>query len=200
MDGVKCIVLNSQLLKDSSGAGAAGLRAEQWAWLKAELAAPDTAAARHVLAFCHTPPFIFEQDEPTAYFNLDVETRRELLSLFAKHGVAACFCGHYHRNAVGTFTEPRSGNSLDVVTTGAVGTNVFSKGPGSRLEIEGMGTCREVCEDVGGLRLVHVGESKVTHKWHTFAALKGVETLGACGVCDEGPAASSEHQGKKRRA
>lgn len=47
IDGVKCIVLNSQLWKD--GSAAPDLRDEQWRWLKAELAKEETANARQVL-------------------------------------------------------------------------------------------------------------------------------------------------------
>ena len=37
--------------------------------------------------------FLFSQDEPDGYFNLDRETRYELLDLLSRAGVRACFCG-----------------------------------------------------------------------------------------------------------
>lgn len=110
IDGVKCIVLNSQLLKDGTCAEKAA--SEQWRWLKEELKSADTVSARHVLCFCHVPPFINAPDEPSAYFNLEVGVREELLSLLARHRVSGCFCGHYHRNGGGSYyplTPPPNG-------------------------------------------------------------------------------------------
>ena len=168
VDGVKCFVLNSQLLKEGSGASCE--REDQWKWLRSELAAADTAAARHVLAFCHVPPFIYSADEPSAYFNLDAEVRTELLSLLARHGVRLCFCGHYHRNAGGLYTDP-AGRELEVVVTGACGVNIVTREGSNPLEIEGIGGCTEVSAVTSGVRLVRVAETDVTHAWYTIEQL-----------------------------
>ena len=203
--GVRCIVLNSQLFKDASGAEKQA--AEQWRWLRDELAKKDTAAARHVLCFCHVPPFINAPDEPSAYFNLDVAVRDELLSLLASHGVIGCFCGHYHRNAGGIY-YPLTGTAaaasrghhasqgrpqpLEVVVTGACGVNVTTRETGSPLEIAGMGGAREVVEDISGMRLVQLGEEGMAHRWYTFrelAKVKPDEVMDPLAVANERDAA-----------
>jgi predicted phosphodiesterase len=178
IDGVKCIVLNSQLYKDASAAPE--LLAEQMRWLRDELASAETATAAHVLCFCHVPPFVFKPDEPSAYFNLDTDVRNELLSLLASHRVTACFCGHYHRNGGGVYSSP-AGAELEVVVTGACGVNVTTKPVGNPLEIEGMGTCREVCEEVSGMRIVRLDGSGMRHEWYTFRDLAQLSPQDASG-------------------
>merc|ERR1739847_232934 len=83
----------------------------------------DTASARHVICFCHIPPFLHDAGEGKSYFTLPRRERDRMLRLLAKHRVTALFCGHYHRNAEGTFIAP-SGHRLEVVTTAACGTNI----------------------------------------------------------------------------
>jgi hypothetical protein len=125
--GVKCICVNSQFWKDSSDA--ADLRAAHDSWLRQELQALDTIEAKYVLVFAHIPPFIFEQNEPAEYFNLKPDIRDEVMQLFARAGVRAVFCGHYHRNAGGWWrasdsaevadVEAGGGKPVEVVVTGA---------------------------------------------------------------------------------
>ena len=129
--GCKCIVLNSQLFKDSSGCP--GFQTEQWSWLKEELANEETRSAKHVLCFCHIPPFLFDADEPDAYFNFERQTRGELLSLLAQYNVKACFCGHYHRNAGGMYKDASNGNTVEVITTAACGTNIANAVSGTAI-------------------------------------------------------------------
>ena len=103
--GVKCIVLNSQLWND--GRWAKSLAAAQVQWLKRDLALDETRQAKHVLAFCHIPPFVYDQNEPDGYANICRQHRFELLNILAEHGVSHVFCGHYHQNAIGRFKRAR---------------------------------------------------------------------------------------------
>lgn len=180
--GVKCICVNSQLWKDDSEAAA--LRAEHDRWLRAELASPETAKAKHILVFSHTPPMIFAQDEADGYFNLDRRTRDEVMSLFCEFGVRAVFCGHYHRNAGGWYTPQwkwsgeaaqAASKTVEVVVTGAAGANIVDKAGGEPLEISGMNGCK-IGPDVSGVRLVRVAEKDVSHRWCTLNALRGLRT------------------------
>lgn len=165
VSGVKCIVVNSQLWKDASDAEEAS--AEQDQWLARELA--DSEDAKHVLVFSHIPPFLFEQDEPTGYFNIGTELRTELLEQFAHHGVRAVFCGHYHRNAGGRYTGP-TGHELEVVVTGAVGGQIVDNPDGDPLDLSGLGGM-EIGEEVSGLRVVQVGGETIDHRWFSFKDL-----------------------------
>eukprot|EP01043_Picozoa_sp_COSAG02_P050771 COSAG02_NODE_5261_length_4489_cov_10.826879_1_plen_335_part_00 len=110
--GVKCICVNSQFWKDSSDA--ADLRTAHDSWLQRELQDPDTIAAKYVLVFAHIPPFIFAQNEPAEYFNLAPDIRDEVMQLFARAGVRAVFCGHYHRNAGGWWRPSHSAEGANV--------------------------------------------------------------------------------------
>ena len=199
--GCKCIVLNSQLFKDSSGCP--GFQTEQWTWLKEELANEETRSAKHVLCFCHIPPFLFDADEPDAYFNFERQTRGELLSLLAQYNVKACFCGHYHRNAGGMYKDASNGNTVEVITTAACGTNIANAVGKNVLELEGIGTCTEVDEDVSGLRIVRVGEEGVAHDWYTFRQLASVtqeEALEGSSSSSSSASAATEPPSKRRKA
>lgn len=162
---VKCIVVNSQLWKDSSDASDSRVAHDEW--LKREL--ESASEAEHILVFAHVPLFIFEPDEPDGYFNVDMVTRREVLELLAAHGVRTVFCGHYHRNAGGKFTGS-GGQVVELVVTGAVGANIKDNIEGSRLDLSGQDGPL-VGNDVSGLRLVFVGD-RVTHRWCSFNALE----------------------------
>jgi hypothetical protein len=203
-DGTRCIVVNSQLWKDDSGCKE--LRAKHDAWLVHELESEACKNAQHIIVFMHIPPFIRKFDEPDGYFNLSnkeaaaaaaaaVETsggdstgdgapalRQWLMSLFARHGVKTVFCGHYHRNAGGVYTGPDgpdgADRSVEVVVTGAVGTNVGEKegapvGSKEELNIVGMGK-PIVSDEVSGMRIVEVRTGGVQHTWYNFKQLPDV--------------------------
>jgi hypothetical protein len=142
-------------------------------------------STQHTLVFMHIAPYIRSFDEPDGYFNLPNKAaagsnevsgvRQHLMSLYARHGVTAVFCGHYHRNAGGWYEE-RDGASVtdcvEVVVTGAVGTNVLSNAsapPGSEdeLNICGMGA-PTTGGDVSGMRIVEVDAEAVRHRWYTL--------------------------------
>eukprot|EP00931_Biecheleriopsis_adriatica_P091470 TRINITY_DN65358_c0_g1_i1.p1 TRINITY_DN65358_c0_g1~~TRINITY_DN65358_c0_g1_i1.p1 ORF type:complete len:356 (-),score=74.93 TRINITY_DN65358_c0_g1_i1:350-1378(-) len=166
--GVKCLVLNSQLWKDDTDAK--DLREEMDTWLDAELEslASDPAKPR-ALVFSHNPPFVFKPDEENDYFNLDSDIRQKLLNKLASKGVCAWFCGHYHRNAGGIY-ESSEGMTIEVVVTGAVGTQIIDKQGGNPLGLSGIGG-HAIGEAESGFRVVHVCDYGVKHSWKTFAEL-----------------------------
>jgi len=184
-NGVKCLVLNSQLWKDDQDAKE--LRVAMDEWLDQELA--DVAGSNEgpfVLAFSHVPPFIFNADEPDEYFNIDRAVRKPCLARLAAHGCRAWFCGHYHRNAGGVYRDSEN-RIVEVVVTGAVGTQITDKAGGDPLGKSGIGG-HKIGEDDSGLRVVRVwpevttsGDNsrktimRVEHKWETFSSLASVK-------------------------
>lgn len=178
--GVKCLVVNSQLWEDDTEAKEQ--REAMDKWLDEELAELSTEqrnvdgskASRKtcpVLVFSHIAPFIFDPDEKDEYFNLRPNIRRPLLEKFAQHGAVAWFCGHYHRNAGGVYHH-ESGQKLEVIITGAVGTQITDKKGGEPLGLSGMGG-HLIGEDVSGFRIVNVlADGSVEHKWRTFTELR----------------------------
>lgn len=200
--GVKCLVLNSQLLKDDQDAK--DLRAAHDSWLEAQLAEEHpldsdgclakasgadptcetaTAAAcacRRTLVFSHVPPFINDPDEHDEYFNIDRAVRLPLLGRMAKRGVKKWFCGHYHRNAGGVYQDA-CGRQLEVVVTGAVGSQITDKEGADPLSKAGIGGFL-IGEDISGLRLVRVLPDRIEHEWKTFRELAEVhrEDMAPC--------------------
>ena len=152
--GIRFCVINSQLYKDSTEA--ADLAAEQHSWLEKQMATRE----RTVL-FTHIPPFIKSPEEPSAYFNLDKETRMNLLNLCVKGGVEGIFAGHYHRNSTGVY------RGIQVVTTGAVGANITSVEGASEYELLGLAGMSAVVADrtLSGYRVVSIKEEGVTHEF-----------------------------------
>ncbi|MBI3910236.1 MAG: metallophosphoesterase [Armatimonadetes bacterium] len=138
--GVCCLVLNSCLYSDPSGAP--GEQERQAAWFARTLEAADQAGARHILVFQHHPWFLEKPDEPDGYFNIPRERREPALALMRRAGVRAIFAGHYHRNASG-----RDGQ-MEMVTTSAVG--------------------RPLGNDPSGLRIVAVYEDRIAHHYYSL--------------------------------
>lgn len=166
--GVKCLVVNSQLWKDDSDCE--DLRRNMDEWLERELEVEEGAQPRRILVFSHIPPFINEPDEKDEYFNLDRGLRHNLLTKFAAKGAVAWFCGHYHRNAGGVY-RAGDGRELEVVVTGAVGTQIVDKPGGEPLGLSGIGG-HLIGEECSGLRVVRVSQDGVKHEWRTFAELR----------------------------
>jgi len=149
--GVKYIVFNSSLYVDP-GEAERDSRAQN-VWLDGELSSDYDS--KHTIAFCHIPPFINEPDEGEGYFNMPEKKRGALLEKLNDADVSHLFCGHYHRNAGGKYKD------LEVVVTGAVGTNIINSAvPGSdALDKSGIGEM--ICDDdTSGLRIVAVKEKK----------------------------------------
>jgi len=189
--GVKCIVINSQLLKDDQDAK--DLREAHDRWLEAELeeectsehdcpapsschtqdATSKACAERRMLVFSHIPPFISDPNEHDDYFALDRDTRLPILARMAKGGVKAWFAGHFHRNAGGVYRDAE-GRQLEVVVTGAVGSQIKDKEGSDPLGKAGIGGFT-IGEDVSGLRLVRVLPDRIEHEWKTFRELAEVQ-------------------------
>lgn len=172
-NGVKCVVVNSQLWKDDTDAK--DEREAMDRWLDAEL--EEQTIPYRTLIFSHVPPFIGRPDEDNEYFNLESGFRQELLARLVKKGVVAWFCGHFHRNAGGWYRDA-DGKGLEVVVTAAVGTNITNRPGGNILGKSGIGG-HEIGEDVSGLRLVKVFADRVEHEWKSFTQLKAMPTSDA---------------------
>ena len=191
--GCRCIVLNSSLhsaqeeqLWDTSRPDFAlgphesaatvlqdkeesqALAEEQDRWLEEELGSGASDAAVHTIVFTHIPPFILSADEPKGYFNYDPEVRMPLLEKLRAAGCGYWFCGHYHRNAGGTYTDA-DGRTLEVVTTSAVGTHLIEDPDGDPLGLTGFSFPTALGEETSGFRLVTVERERLTHKWFSLA-------------------------------
>jgi 3',5'-cyclic AMP phosphodiesterase CpdA len=168
-NGMKCLVVNSQLWKDDSDAKS--LREDMDRWLESELEADAIdAEPLRMLVFSHVPPFINKADEKSEYFNLERDFRQELLAKLSSRGVVAWFCGHYHRNAGGVFRDSE-GRELEVVVTAAVGTQITDQPDGNPLGKSGIGGhC--IGDEFSGLRLVKVHADRIQHQWLTFSQLQ----------------------------
>ena len=159
--GVRCLVLNSQLLSDPSGA--AEESAAQDAWLDAELAVLEATPAKHAVAFQHIPWFLSsEKEERRGYFDLPDRVRGRWLPRLAAAGVSHVFCGHYHRNA-GAFTDD---GRTEIVVTSAVGRQM------SESEVATNAADGTASDTKSGLRLVTVGDAAITHAYRDFDDLE----------------------------
>jgi 3',5'-cyclic AMP phosphodiesterase CpdA len=88
--GIRILGINSPLLGSQLPR-----EAEQWDFLTKELARP---AATPTLLLTHYPLFIKTPEEPSdAYWNIEPEPRKRLLSALKQGGVKAVLSGHLHR-------------------------------------------------------------------------------------------------------
>jgi len=173
--GLKCIVVNASLWKDDEDAKQE--RVQMDSWLDSELKEVE-GGATPVLVFSHIPPFIFAAHEKDEYFNLQKETRLKILEKLAAHGAIGWFCGHYHRNAGGTY-QHSSGRSLEIVVTAAVGVQILDKEGGEMLGKSGIAG-GEIGPDKSGLRFVEVSaDGRLSHVWKTFSELREEEEAAA---------------------
>jgi len=107
---------------------------------------PPPPLPRHTIAFMHIPPFLVAPEEADdVYFNLPSERRANLLRKLYDGGIRKVFCGHYHRNAGGTYKD------LEVIVTSAVGAQLGS--------------------DVSGARIVQVLDSEIRHDYYAIEEL-----------------------------
>ncbi len=132
------LVLNSCLIQ--SPKGAVKEAKQQETWLKAELEKAKREKVPHVIVFQHHPWFIERIDEPEGYHNLPLQERHRYLDLFGQHGVTHVFAGHHHAHATARY------NSLEMVTTGAIGMPLR--------------------KDVSGLRIVIVRDTGIEHRFY----------------------------------
>eukprot|EP00455_Lapot_gusevi_P001737 TRINITY_DN10669_c0_g1_i2.p1 TRINITY_DN10669_c0_g1~~TRINITY_DN10669_c0_g1_i2.p1 ORF type:complete len:290 (-),score=63.37 TRINITY_DN10669_c0_g1_i2:204-1073(-) len=139
--GCRCIVLNSQLY--SNATGAPQLQQQQVDWLRQELASlqgPDRPA--HIFVFQHIPWFLQQADEENDYFNIEKQLRLQVLEELHQAGVTGIFCGHYHRNAGGLY------KNMPQVVTSAIGGQLGN--------------------DKSGLRVVSVYRDSIAHQYYSF--------------------------------
>lgn len=87
-EGIRCVLINSLLI--NSGLPA---EAEQKEWLEKQIASAD---GKRVFLFMHYPPFVYSENEPGSYDNLDEPGRQWLVSLMKDPRVEASFAGHVH--------------------------------------------------------------------------------------------------------
>ncbi|XP_041468404.1 serine/threonine-protein phosphatase CPPED1-like [Lytechinus variegatus] len=145
--GVRCLVLNSQLYEDASKVQE--LKKEQDVWLEAELDAAKSSGCKHLLIFQHIPWFLNKPDEEDEYFNIDLDIRMPMLDKFIAAGVNTIFCGHYHRNAGGSY------KGMEEVVTSAMGCPLSQSPAGF-----------EMGKQPSGLRVVKVHEKSISHQFY----------------------------------
>lgn len=84
IDNDKYIVLNSQLYEDDTEVKQQAKDHDAWLRLQVQDATVEndtSVARRHAVLLSHIPPFIYNPEEPSAYFNFQKDIRKELLSL-----------------------------------------------------------------------------------------------------------------------
>jgi hypothetical protein len=84
-----------------------------------------------------------------SYFNIPLENRKFVLSLFRKHNVKACFSGHFHQNLVS-----KTSWGMDMIITGPLSLVLKSNGKPKSTE-----------PDLNGMRVVEVGDMDYTHRF-----------------------------------
>ena len=90
--GITFIVVNSQLWKSPLE----GETERQNSWLKQTLWKARVKKSP-VIILQHYPLFLNNPNEANEYYNLPLETRKQLLDLFVKNGVVAVLGGHIHK-------------------------------------------------------------------------------------------------------
>lgn len=135
--GTQGIVLNSSLIWDPTNAQ--DLYAEQIDWFQNQLEFDRENPPVHRFVFAHHPWFVKDIEEEDFYFVIPKKRRRKFLDLMKEADVSACFCGHYHRNALADY------DGMPVITTSAVG--------------------KQLGDDVSGFRIVNVFEDRIEHEY-----------------------------------
>lgn len=98
---------------------------QQYKWLAKKI--KKSEKAQHIILFSHYPFFNKTVDEPTAYSNIDLESRKKYLDLFNTNKVEAVFSGHYHNNSLTNYGE------IQLVTTSALGKPLGKAPSGMRI-------------------------------------------------------------------
>lgn len=136
--GVKFVVLNSQYFKCPDRIPDECQRQQDF------MNTISDKSAKHIVVFQHIPFFLVTADEADSkYFNIEKTRRLELLNQLKTAGVRYIYCGHYHRNAGGTY------EGIVQTVTSAVGA--------------------QLGKDHCGYRVVQVAEDKITDEYVKLA-------------------------------
>lgn len=136
------IVLNTSLFSDPSDA--VELYDRQLEWIQDRLQYANDNGATHIFVFGHHAWFLYDENEtpesmdgkspipppadflpPIAdsYFHIPIERRKPMLDLFRRHGVTACFAGHFHQNMTS-----KTSWGMPMITTGPLSVVLESTG------------------------------------------------------------------------
>ncbi|MBI5723833.1 MAG: metallophosphoesterase [Planctomycetes bacterium] len=148
--GVRGLVLNSGLYKDSSKVPDNAKKQDEW--FKEQIRAAKAAHARHIVVFQHHPWFLYKPDEDDQYYNLPLSLRAPMLDLMETSGARAIFAGHYHQEALGAY------KGMEMATCGPVGKPLWQKG--------GTKTAGK-----SGLRIVKVCADAIEHAYYALDAV-----------------------------
>jgi len=96
--GFTFVCSNTQLVK----AAVEGESEKHSAWLEETLAGAKKKDSP-VIVIGHYPLFITNPDEKEEYFNLPVDERRQLLTIFKECGVVAVLTGHVHKTLINEY-------------------------------------------------------------------------------------------------
>lgn len=97
-EGYAFLVVNTQLWK----ASVEGESEKHDTWFRQQLEL-SSERTKGVFVIAHYPLYLEKPDEKDAYFNLPVEKRGELLTLFEQHGVVAMLAGHTHKTIINDY-------------------------------------------------------------------------------------------------
>jgi len=170
VNGTYNIGLNNCLFADPSLAR--DLYDEQLKWLEERLEYASARKASQIFVYSHYPWFIKDENEEpltmdsvslppdgwggkdkeflNSYFNIPIENRKKVLSLFETHNVTACFSGHFHQNVVS-----KTSWGMPMIITGPLSMMLKSTSELSTVEEE---------QNVG-FRIVDVKESSFNHNF-----------------------------------
>ncbi len=137
------IVIESNLLRDPSGAPQKAK--EQKQWLKDVLQKSKGKNYDHKFAFMHHPLCLKKVDEKSNYHNMPIVVRNELLKQFNDYEFTAIFSGHLHRNNI------LNVGKLELITTSSC--------------------CAPLSKDPKGIRIVEVLKNSIQHKYYSLEEL-----------------------------
>jgi len=171
--GVKFFVLNSQIIQGLEASSELSREHEKWA--DTVLEEKHENEPIHLVGMCHIPPFCWDPEEKVTNFNWPKKKRERWLDKMVKANVKKVYCAHYHRRAGGKYKE------LEVVVTGAVGTNIRTKDCPAKLQSsidkfnlkvsrEGFGSI-VANEHTSGLNVVTVTKEGLHEKWMSIAQI-----------------------------
>jgi len=166
------IVLNTNLFSDPSDAE--DLLRDQIIWLEQQLKYATENDASHIFCFGHHPWFLYDEEEGEedvmdlvkvvyphnaqefkgdyheSHFHIKRENRKVAMDLFKKYGVAANFCGHFHKNIV-----TKTSFGMEHIISGSLSSII-----GKKSDID--------YEDANGFRVVQVSEKDFSHHYFTL--------------------------------
>ncbi len=160
--GVQIVVLNSQLIKCSEHAEEDATQQEEW--FKRTIAErkrflegrQSSSQPDYFLVFSHIPPFHGNVNEEESNQNFSLDRRNFYLEALESVGCDAWFAGHTH------FSSVKSYNDMEIVVTGAIGTNLIEQEDDDRNWFI-------LSEEQSGFRKVQVTAQGVSHQYHTLS-------------------------------